>query len=299
MKSASFYKAENYFLRRPLFVAAIYFQLVSFTSCHKNEPAAGSALLFDSVPSRVALNPMVSEISGIADSKANAGYVWGQEDSGNPPQLYIINHNGAVLKTVYIKGATNRDWEDMAVSGTDIYIAETGDNNLSFADYGFYKFREPSSATDTVQGFDMIRFKYPDGSHDAEAFLVDPSTKDIYIITKRDMPSKIYKLAYPYSLTSLNTAMAVGSLTYSGVVSAAISADGKEILIKTYPGIFYYKRSAGETIDQALQKNYTALPYRLEPMGEALSFATDNKGFYTLSEKGFGSSVNLFFYKRK
>jgi hypothetical protein len=290
---------QKHYLARTLFLLASYVQLVSFSSCHKSSAAPGPVLVFDSIPINKTINPIINEISGIADSKANEGYLWGQEDSGNPPQLYLINHGGAVQKKIYIKGATNRDWEDMSLSGTDIFIAETGDNNLAYSEYSFYKFPEPLSTIDTVQNVDNIRFKYADGPHDAEAFLVDPVSKDIYIITKRDNPSKIFKLAYPYSLTSLNTATEVGILPYSGVVSAAISTDGKEIIIKLYPAIFYYKRVAGETIEQALQKTYTTLPYKMEPLGEAVGFSTDNSGFYTLSEKGFGSSVNLYFYKRK
>jgi hypothetical protein len=290
---------KKYFPAKPLIILASYFQLVSFSSCHKSSTDSGATLIFDSIPTGKLLNPLVNEISGIADSRANPGFLWGQEDSGNPPQIYLVNYNGTVTKKIYINGATNRDWEDMALSGSDIFVAETGDNNLAYSDYSFYKFPEPLSTADTVRNVDAIRFKYADGPHDAEAFLIDPVSKDIYIITKRDNPSKVFKLAYPYSLTSLNTATEVGSLPYNGVVSAAISADGREIIIKTYPAVLYYKRSSSESIAQALQKTFTALPYKMEPLGEAITFANDNSGFYTLSEKGFGSSVNLYFYKRK
>lgn len=290
---------KKHFPARALLFISSYFQLVSFSSCQKETGSSGSALIFDSIPAGKTLYPIVNEISGIADSKVNPGYLWGQEDSGNPPQLYLISHDGTVSKKIYIKGVTNRDWEDMALSGGDIYIAETGDNNQVFTEYSFYKFPEPLSTIDTIQAVDVIRFKYADGSHDAEAFLIDPASKDIYIITKRDNPSKIFKLAYPYSLTSMNTATEIATLPYSGVVSASISGDGKEIIIKTYPALFYYKRAAGETIDQALRKTYITLPYKMEPLGEAVTFANDNSGFFTLSEKGLASTVNLYFYKRK
>jgi hypothetical protein len=91
----------------------------------------------------------------------------------------------------------------------------------------------------------------------------------------------------------------VGHLPYTGIVSAAISTDAKEIMIKTYTNLFYYQHSFNETIDQTLQKNYTNLPYTLEPQGEAVAFAADGSGFYTVSEKSFASSVNVYFYKRK
>jgi hypothetical protein len=242
---------------------------------------------------------MINEISGIADSKVNAGYLWGEEDSGNPPAIFLISHSGSIFKNVYIKGAVNRDWEDMALSGTDLYIADIGDNNQEYSDYTIYTFPEPEKSTDTISSFSTIRFKYEDGSHDAEAFIVDPALKDIYLITKRDNKSRIYKLAFPYSYTSLNIATQVGTLPYGGVVSATISADGKEILVKTYPAVLHYTRTTQESIPQVLGKNYTAIPYKMEPMGEAVTFAADNSGYYTLSEKGFSNNVNLYYYKRK
>lgn len=281
---------KTYFFKLVLIVAAFV-----FCHCRKTSSSA-TTLIFDSIPTSKPLNPIVNEISGIADSKINPGFLWGQEDSGTPPQLYLINHDGTVAKTIPLKGATNRDWEDMALFDNDIYIAETGDNNQTYTEYRFYKFPEPASATDTIRNIETINFTYPDGSHDAEAFLIDPATKNIYIITKRDNPSRIYKLSYPYG--SLNVVTYVGSLSYNGVVSAAMSPDGKEIIVKNYTGLFYYKHSSTRSIEQTLQTSYTKLPYKLEPQGEAISFASNGTGFYTLSEKGFASAVNLYFYKR-
>ena len=253
---------------------------------------------YDSIPSSAILTPLVGEISGIADSKANNGYLWGEQDSGNPPEIFLIGHDGKVAKSVYIKGAVNRDWEDMTLCGTDLYVGDIGDINKAYADYTIYQFAEPPASLDTVNSFTAIRFKYADGSRDAEAFIVDPTSKDIYIITKSDSPSKIYKLSYPYN-AGINTATAVGSLSYSGVVSAALSADRKEIVIKTYLGLSRYLVKSGELLETALQRNPDSVPYQLEPQGEAVCFAADNSGYYTLSEKGMSQGVNLYFYKRK
>jgi hypothetical protein len=265
--------------------------------CQKETNAVDADLpLFDSIPLVKTLNPLIDEISGIADSKSTPGSIWGHEDSGRPPQLYMIKHDGTVSKTIFIKGVSNRDWEDMALSGNEIFIGEIGDNAAIYPSYRIYKFQEPDTSTDTVTQVETINFTYPDGSHDAEAFIVDPITRDIFIITKRDDPSRIYKLAYPYSDNNVLTL--VGSLPYMGVVSAAISADGKEIIVKTYTGLAYYKRIPGETIAQALTKNFTRLFYTIEPQGEAISFARNGNGFFTISEKGFSSSVNVYFYKK-
>jgi len=244
--------------------------------------------------------PMVTEVSGIAVSKANPGYLWAQEDSGNSPDLILLSQEGAISKRIKLQDAINRDWEDMAIAADQVYLGDIGDNNLSYSDYSIYHFTEPNSSIDVIRDYKVIRFKYSDGAHDAEAFLVDPEKKDIYIITKRDNPSRIYKLKYPQSYSSMNTASYIGSLTYSGVVSASISADAKSVIVKTYVGLRLYRKMKGdEDIATILSGNFTELPYRLEPQGEAVTFASDGSGYYTLSEKGFSKSVNLYFYRKK
>jgi hypothetical protein len=244
--------------------------------------------------------PLFKEISGIIVSKANPGYLWALEDSGNPPELLLLTQNGMVSKKLRLKDATNRDWEDMAIAGNQLYVGDIGDNALKFSDYTIYQFTEPASSVTIINDYKTIRFKYPDGAHDAEAFLVDPVKKDIYIITKRDKPSRIYKLAYPQSYASMNTASYVGSLPYSGVVSASISSDAKSIIIKTYVGLRLYQEKKGNVdLTTVLAGSSINLPYRMEPQGEAVTFASDGSGYYTLSEKGFSKNVNLYFYRKK
>ena len=272
---------------------------ISGSACHKKTSDLQDKPIFDSVPTLKPVIPLIEEASGIADSKINEGFLWVQEDGGNPTELYLMGHDGKVFKKVFIKDVVNRDWEDMAVSGNEIFIADIGDNNLSYPQYSIIYFSEPASSVDTIKNATTLTFQYPDGSHDAEAFLMDGDTKDIYVITKRDNVSKIYKIAYPYKTGAVNTATLAGSLPYTGVVSAAISIDGKEILVKTYFGINYYQRNAGQTITQALQTAPKTLPYKIEPQGEAVCFNKNNTGFYTLSEKGMSSTVNLYFYPRK
>src|SRR6476469_3032992 len=132
----------------------LVFFLLLFTACHSKEVTAPlQTSLFDSPPSESPVNTAIKEASGIADSKAVPQTLWVEEDSGNPPQLYSINYDGSIRKKVYIKGAINHDWEDMALSGDSIYIAETGDNNLVRLEYAVYKFPEPTADVDTVYNF--------------------------------------------------------------------------------------------------------------------------------------------------
>lgn len=263
-------------------------------SAQANEP-----LLYDTIPTSRMVVPIINEASGIADSKKNPGMIWVEEDSGNPTQLFLLGHDGAVKKSVFIKGVANRDWEDICLVDGKIYIGDIGDNNGVYPECYIYYFEEPGSTVDTVHTLQTIKFVYADGPRDAEAFLVDPVSKDIFLITKRDVPSRIYKISHPYSNSSVNTAMQVGVLKYSGVVSASLSPNGKQILLKTYTGIQQYDRSATQSIAEALSTNGVSIPYKIESQGEAIGFAIDNNGFFTLSEKGFATTVNLYFYRRK
>lgn len=275
--------------------------LIIILSCQRSNtqtetPSGG----FEKQPQTFAItNGVIKETSGIADSKTNAGYLWVEQDSGNPPMLYLLKHDGAVTDSVYIKGAVNRDWEDIALADGNLYIADIGDNNAAYRDYTIYRFAEPVPGTDTVGVFDRLKFTYADSAHDAEAFLVDPTTKDIYIITKRDAKSKLYRLGYPQSTTTVGEAVFVSDLTFSGAVSAAISPDSKEIIIKTYTQLYHYDKLAEETIEEVLLKAPSTVDYQVEAQGEAISFGLDNSGFFTLGEEALGVVPKLNYYRRK
>ena len=284
-------------IRTILFASALILLTCKKANPTNKPPFSNSPQLFSITPG------FVDEASGIADSYANPGFLWVEEDSGNPPELTLVKHDGTISKNIFIKNSTNRDWEELQVSnGPDpskkyIYVGEIGDNDALYPNCTIYRFVEPGASTDTVYSYDKIAFQYSDMAHDAEAMLVDPFTKDIFIITKRDIVSKIYKIAYPQSTTSMNTAEFVMDLPYKGVVGAAMSANGKEILLKTYSTIYYYK-SNGSSIPDALKQLPLTISYQVEPQGEALCMANDNSGFFTLSEKSFAQSVKLNFYKR-
>ena len=70
--------------------------------------------------------------------------------------------------------------------------------------------------------------------------------------------------------------------------------------MKTYTNLFYYTRTAKEGLQVTLAKNPSdTLTYQLEPQGEAVAFANNNSGFFTLSEKGMSDQIpNLLFYRR-
>lgn len=284
-------------ISRPLAVILIVLLACACSDKEPTEPAQVTPVMYPVAKGNV------DEASGMADSKANAGYLWVHQDSDTPPEIALLSHTGQFLKKIHIKNIWNRDWEDMAIAkGPDpskdyIYLSDMGDNYYRWSSYFIYRFPEPAGTADTVYSYEKIEFKYPDGYHDAEAFIVDPSNSDIYIITKRDAKSRVYVLKYPYSLSSLNTVNYLYDLDYNDVVGAALQADNLGVAVKTYQAIRYYPIAPGESISTVLKKASASLPYQGELQGESVAFTNDGKGYYTLSERRL-FDVTLNYYKK-
>ncbi|GAB4023679.1 PE-PGRS family protein [Spirosoma koreense] len=291
-----------------LFVLLI--SLLVTTAC-KLEIASGEAQ-FASDPTSSPITPgQIDEASGMADSRSQPGNLWIEQDSGSPAELALLGYDGQVKGKISIPNTTNRDWEEMTIGpgpqdGVNyLYIGDIGDNNAQNALCQIYRLPEPASLQATISGVERINFRYPDGPRDAEAMFVDPQTKDIYIITKREEKVHLYRLAYPQNINEVTVAEAFGELPLGGglanyVTAAAISPDGSEILVRTYTQLFYWKRQSGQSIPDALQRGSSRqLVTRLEPQGEAVCFDKEAKGFFTISERANAASVNLYYYARK
>jgi hypothetical protein len=261
-------------------------------------------------------NNQIKESSGIVASYRNKGSFWTHNDSGDKNRLFAMDANGKGNREFYLEGASNRDWEAISMAtfpeGSFIYVGDIGDNNNEFAESVIYRVQEPEINASTpqsniLQNVQKITYKYSDGARDAEAFLIDQSSKDIYIISKRESSKRLYRLPFPQSYNQTMTAEFVQELTFSAgsgtplyIVDGNVSVDNKEIIIKNYLQIFHWRRNANESIPDALKRTPKTAPYTPEPQGEGICFAQDGSGYYTLSEEGPNKSdVKLYFYKRK
>lgn len=253
-------------------------------------------------------NPVIDEASGLVASRANTGMLWTHNDSGDKARIFLIDSLGKYQATVWLKGATNRDWEDITLGAgpqpdnTYIYIGEIGDNLAQYPHKAIYRIKEPQFTGDTtisIEEIDSIRFTLPDGERDTEALMIDPDTKDLYIFSKREAAINLYRLPYPQSTTEMMVAEKVlEAMPFTLIVAADWSADGTEILIKDYKQIYYWQRNANQPVKGVLQKKPEVLPYHEEPQGESVAFAIDGSGYYTLSEQAKGVKPTLMFYPR-
>lgn len=252
-------------------------------------------------------NQEINEASGLTTSVVNEGMLWTHNDSGDKARIFLIDEYGKSKAEYSLVGINNRDWEDIA-SGPGpeddqhyLYIGEIGDNLAQYNDKYIYRLKEPKWGTDgpTITEFDTISFKFPDGTRDAETLMVDPLTKDLYILSKREENIRIYRASYPQSTTGIITLEKLGTIPYFNTVSADITSDGKEILLKTYDNIYYWPRKDGNSITQTLISEPVVIPYNPEPQGEAIAWKKDGSGFFTLSEESRNTKPVLYFYKKK
>lgn len=253
----------------------------------------------------------INEASGIAASIKNINVLWLHNDSGDFARIFAINSNGKHLGIFNLNDATNRDWEDISIGpGPEenkeyIYIADIGDNLAQFDVKYIYRIAEPDVNADqdpvniTLTDFDIIKFRYPDGQRDAETIIVDPLTKDIYIVSKREDNVKVYLALFPQSLNDTLILEDVATLPLSQIVAGDISFDGKEILLKNYESVYYWERNLVQTVAEALTNNqHYLLPYTRELQGEAISWSYNSDGYYTVSEELFNTQAHLYFYPR-
>ncbi|HWV31681.1 MAG TPA: hypothetical protein VN038_18605, partial [Dyadobacter sp.] len=268
-------------------------------SCGDPEPSPGGNGLsdqFETTPERFPIaTGIIDEASGLAASATMPGYLWTIQDSGQPSSLYLISKDGKSIKEYNVPGSNNRDWEEVAVgpgpeNGVSYaYIADIGNNNQLTPTNTIYRIPEIKGADGsfTQSALQKITFSYPDGPRDAEALIVDPVTKDIFVLSK-EAQTNIYRLPFPQSSSETIVAEKIG--TVPGVATAtagSISKDGSEMVVRTYLAVYYWKRGNGESVGQTLVKSANkTLTVALEPQGEAICFENESKGFYTLSEKG-------------
>ncbi|WP_146202220.1 PE-PGRS family protein [Dyadobacter jejuensis] len=285
--------------------------LLATLSCKTGDgPLAVSGDEFQTIPTVYPIVPgIIDEASGIAPAQYLTDYLWTIQDSGGPNSVYLLAKNSSTITEYSIPGANNIDWEDIASGhGPEegkqyLYVADIGNNSGIPISNTIYRMPDLQSTNGSFesQSVEKIEFRYPDGFHNSEALLLDPTTLDLIVISKEASQAVIYRIPYPQSTTEVNMAEKVGVIPGINLVTAGdISAKGDEILIRTYLSVSYWRVPTGQTILQTLQTSaHRSYLVALEPQGEGICFDHDLKGYFTVSELGAASSVGLNYFKRK
>jgi hypothetical protein len=250
-------------------------------------------------------SPRLTEISGLVASRRTPGVLWVHNDSGDGPFLYAVNLKGDLLAVYRVTGAQARDWEDIAIGpgpqpGVDyLYIGDTGDNTGRYPSITVYRVQEPvvdpharglEAKTKPAEAIQMV---YPDGPRDAETLLVDPLTRDLYVISKRDLFSRVYRAAYPQATSQTTPLERVCLLPFGLATGGDVSPDGKKVMVRSMYWASLWDRDPAGPLWQAFRGKSRALPLASEPQGEAVGFDPNGQGYYTISE---GKDPLIYFF---
>ncbi len=245
----------------------------------------------------------LDEASGLVFSRKHEDVLWTHNDSGGDPQLFAIDTDGSLLGRFAVAGAANHDWEDIATGpGPEpgksyLYIGDIGDNSAVRASISVYRVAEPEQRPDGDAGLPQVErqvLTYPDGARDAETLIVDPESGDLYVVTKREAKSRVYRFDGPWDGTPSQLEY-LGALGWSGAVAGDTSPSGNLVALKSYLFVRIYDRVAGESIWQTLSKGGEIAPYIPEPQGEAIALCGNEGVYLTLSE---GAGSPLYSYRR-
>jgi hypothetical protein len=296
-------------LRRLVEAAAVVVLAAVPTACSPVYVAACQGKLVASTAGPIT-DPALNEISGIHVGVRNPTVWWVHNDSGDTARVFALDAQGAVRGVYDVAGATAIDWEDLAVvagptagSGV-VYAADIGDNPRTRTEIQLYRFTEPAvptsgtAVTRTVTG-EVLRLTYPDGPHDAEAFVVDPLTGDLVVITKSLTGGTVGVYRAPGSLAAGSTTQLtkVGDITYpaglaDAITSADVAADGLTVAVRTYGSVRLYARAKDEPLWTAFSSAACKTSVPSEIQGEAVTFDQDATAFVTVSE-GSGQTLHI------
>ncbi len=238
----------------------------------------------------------LSETSGIVASRKNSGIIWAHNDSGDAACVYAVDARGRYLARCTFDGVQARDCEDIAIGpgaakGVDyIYLADIGDNRAVRQYVEIYRTVEPTitagSAPQDIRLRDVetIRLRYPDGACDSETLMVDPVTRDLYIVSKRHERSRLYRAAWPDDTTQTVTLEYKCSLPWGWATGGDISRDGTAVIVRNNYTASLWRRRAGSALDEAFDGPAEHIMLTWEPQGEAICFDAAGAGYYTTSE---------------
>ncbi len=220
------------------------------------------------------------ENSGIVASRRHDDTFWMINDSGDEPRVYAVRRDGSVHGAergtaayiaesesataatdgyekpgVYLGGAINVDWEDIALDAAGrLLVPDFGNNGNDRRDLVIYVIDEPRPTAGRTTWRQKWFFRYPEQSafpappddfnYDAEAlFTVDETA---YVLTKHrsDTYTRLYRLTDPQPHV-VNDAELLEAFDIGGKVTGAdASVDGLRLVVTTYEALWVFERAS-------------------------------------------------------
>jgi hypothetical protein len=207
------------------------------------------------------------------------GLVVTTNDSGDTGRVFTVDP--ATGKTVGVTdwASDPQDVEALAPLDDDaVWVGDIGDNGES-RDTIQVAPVPVGPGNDGVDG-PIYDLAYPDGPHNAETLMTDPTTGRLYVATKGVLGGTLYAVPARLSRDRVNQLRPVGDVLPIAT-DGAFLPDGKHLVIRNYSVAAVYAFPSMEKVDQF------QLPD--QPQGEGL--AVDADGSLLLSSEGLHSEV--------
>lgn len=232
----------------------------------------------------------LDEVSGVAASRTHPGVFWVHNDSGDEARVFAVGSKGEDLGATKLTGVDAIDFEDMALLPGEkhdwLLLADIGDNRHKRDEVYVHRIAEPTPGAKAAP-VETMTVRYPDGAHNAEVLLVDPTDRQLYILSKvKQGASTLYRLGT--FRASPVTATVVASVELPGSMKMATGGEAHDgvVAIRSYTHVHLYR---GKTVPQALASTPCDIGWVEEQQGEAITFVKG--GLLTISE-GRGAALN-------
>ena len=225
--------------------------------------------------------------------------------------LFAIDGTGRNLGRMKVKDARNRDWEDITRILDDdfplLVIGDTGDNMRTRNKVRLYFIEEPDpdDFNGKVRPVHKLDIRYPDGPRDVESIAWDPISDMILLLSKRDVPPRLYGVPRDLALVEQELeADFLGEIhplpppTRTDILSSPkrgfwvsqptamdISRDGRLAAVLTYRSLYLYERKEHESWLEAFQREPAEFKGPPGLHDEAVAFTLDQKSIYIATER--------------
>lgn len=255
---------------------------------------------------------IVDEASGLALAQGGGFFV--MNDSGDKPRFFRVNAKGQELVEIGIADWKPFDPEALRVgpcptvmSGSCLAVADIGDNRdrRKFVEVAFFQVDRLKTVAKSaaLKPDRVLRFRYPDGGHNAEGFGLLSSSRLLVVTKEQDRksrkakPARVYTVELTEAQGALNEAMAkfqgewnvpewVADHGLGGLVTDldlnVLANDRLRVLLLTYGRVV--EVDASWTLGRLTLDSKRI--YRVDSMEqqEAISYDEQKQGFYFTSE---------------
>lgn len=193
----------------------------------------------------------IEEGSGLAASRRYPGLLYVHNDSGDSARVFLVNRKGETVATIKLKGASARDWEDIAFAGEYLYIGDIGDNFGWRDALQVYRFKEPELDPSKLgQEIEVtpatLALRLPGTSRNSETLLAAPDGR-IWIVTKDPSGSSVFEAQFKegqtQNLKRLGEEIELGAKAPLTRLATGgdLSPDGTRLCIVTYTQLYEWK----------------------------------------------------------